>query len=113
GELAFDDFSLAQSVPELAHRIEDAGQDELWLIAGDQLLGQVRAADHRTLQLHGRFGERTFRWGEVRGLYLRQETSPARTTQGEHVRVWLRQDTDAAPDEVEGAVRRLDNARLV
>jgi hypothetical protein len=112
-EVAFADFRLARRVEDLPFRREDAGQDELWLLSGDQLLGHVHTADRRMLQLHGRFGERTFLWGEVRGLYLRQEHSPPRAVQGEYVRVWLRCEEANGRDELEGVVRRLDKTHLV
>ncbi|MCI0456004.1 MAG: hypothetical protein L0Z62_03370, partial [Gemmataceae bacterium] len=37
--VAVDDFSLARSVEDLPQRREDPGQDEVWLLGGDQLLG--------------------------------------------------------------------------
>jgi hypothetical protein len=112
-EVAFDDFRLARAVETLPHKIEDVAQDELWLLAGDQLFGNVVRADRRGIDLEGRFGPRQVGWGEVRGVHLRQEIPPPRITQGEHVRLWLRAGSDGLLDQIEGAVETLTKDRLV
>jgi hypothetical protein len=112
GEVFFDDFGLARSALPLRHRRADPGQDELWLLSGDQILGSVTKADRRTLELRARFGSRSWSWGEVRGLFPRQQPSQVRTTEGEQVQVWLRTGAGSEPDRVTGEVRDLDEKRL-
>lgn len=113
GEMFFDDLSLARAVDRLPHRIEDATQDEAWLLAGDQLLGQVLRADRRTIHLQMRTGVQKLEWGDVRGLFLRQQTVPAKKPEGEQVRLWLHTGLGGEADQLEGVVRSLDARRLV
>ncbi len=120
GEVFFDDFSLARSLDVLPHRVEDATQDELWLASGDQLFGQVLRADRRTIRFRSRSDTRTFAWGEVRGIFLRNEVPPVAAglkpaphpTEGEHVRIWLRPGVGAATDELEGVLLALDDKHV-
>jgi hypothetical protein len=112
GAVCFDDFSLAVPVSALRQRLQDAGQDEIVLRSGDQLFGHVPRADRHTLDIQGRFGARTLPWGEVRDIYLRRDPSPPQTTEGEHVRLWLRSGVGDGLDEIEGVVRIFDHRRL-
>src|SRR5262249_58783535 len=91
----------------------DPDQDEVWLRSGDQLLGKLLRADRRTLELEARFGTQSFPWGEVRGIYPRQEPAPQRTTDGEHVEVSLHPGAGPEPDRLAGLVRGLDDRRLL
>jgi hypothetical protein len=111
GAVCFDDFNLAVPVSALRQRLQDAGQDEIVLRSGDQLFGRVPRADRHTLDVQGRFGARTLPWSEVRDIYLRREPSPPRTTEGEHVRLWLRSGAGGL-DEIDGVVRIFDARRL-
>jgi hypothetical protein len=112
GEVALADFSLAQSVRPLRHTRADPDQDELWLASGDQLLGDVVRADHRGVELQACFGKRTYLWGDVRGVWLREIVAAPRTTDGEHVRVWLRTGCGAEVDQLDGVLHGLDAERL-
>ena len=111
--VCFDDFSVARAVPDLPHAKGDSGQDELWLLGGDQLFGDVVRATGGMIQLRGAFGPRSFRWGEVRGIYFRQQAVPPRQAGASRVRVWLRPGSGLEPDVLNGTVRRLDAQRLV
>jgi hypothetical protein len=113
GAVAFDDFSVARAVDERPHRPADPDQDELWLLSGDQLFGSVARADGRSIDVRGRFGAQTYAWSEVRGLYLCRQSPPPQTTDGEHVRAWLRPGTGPELDQLEGVLRTLDDRRLV
>lgn len=113
GEVFFDDLSLARAVDRLPHRVEDATQDEAWLLAGDQLLGQVLRADRRTIHLQMRTGLQKLEWGEVRGVFLRKPAAPAKKPEGEQVRLWLHTGMGGEADQLEGIVRSLDARRLV
>jgi hypothetical protein len=112
GAIWFDDFSLARMEEPLRHYRADPSQDELWLRSGDQVLGKVKRADARTIVLSGGFRARTWNWGEVRGVFLRQQRSLPRTTRGEHVKVWVRTGKGSLPDRLTGPVRDLDDRRL-
>jgi hypothetical protein len=112
GEVHFDDLSLSRAVPALRHQRADPGQDELWLLSGDQILGSLTRADRRTIDWKARFGKRTWSWGDVRGLFLRQQPDSPRTSDGEHIQVWLCTGADAEADRVAGPVRAWDEKRL-
>jgi hypothetical protein len=112
GEVFFDDLSLARTAEELPHQVEDGEQDEAWLLPGDQLCGRVLRADARAVELRGRASVRRLPWSEVRGLFLRREAPPPRTTDGEHVRLRLHAAGGGEPDELEGVVAALDAQRL-
>src|SRR5262249_770246 len=96
---------LKPPTPEPAH-------DELWLISGDQVFGEVIKADRRTIELKGRFGKRTVSWGDVRSIRLRDESRPPRTTDGEHIRLGLRSAHGAEAGGLTGVVLGLDEKRL-
>jgi hypothetical protein len=112
GAAVFDDFTVARSLDELRHQDADPAQDEVWLLSGDQVLGQVPRADGRGIEVRGVFGSRTLSWSEVRGIFPRRQPVPVRKTEGELVRIWLRGESGAAADEWEGAVRQLDEHHL-
>jgi hypothetical protein len=112
GAAVFDDFSVARAVAELRHQDADPAQDEVWLLSGDQVLGQVPRADRRGVEVRGVFGNRKLDWGEVRGVFLRRQPAPGQKREGESVRVWLRGESGAPADELEGVVRQLDERSL-
>jgi hypothetical protein len=112
GEVLFDDFSVARAVDRLPHEFEEPGKDELWLLDGDQLFGEVVKANRRAIDLRGSFGMRTFAWSEVRGIFLRRQTSAPQTTDGEHVRLWLHSGYGSDLDQLEGTLQALDERRL-
>jgi hypothetical protein len=112
GQVFFDDFALARAVEYLRHRRADRGQDELWLLSGDQLFGRVLKADRRGIVLQARFGKRSWGWGEVRGIYLRETAAPPRTLEGEQVEVRIRTGAGPESDRVVGQVRGLDDKQL-
>jgi hypothetical protein len=112
GQVYFDDFALARPAGPLRHPTADPGQDELWLRTGDQLLGTIAWADRRRIDLHARFGKRTWDWGEVRGLFFRQRTGPVRTSSGEQITVWLRTGAGPQADRLTGQVLALDQKQL-
>lgn len=112
-EVFVDDLTVTRAVPVLPHPDGDETQDEVWLESGDSWFAQVVRADQKTIELKARFGQRTLPWSRVRGAYFRRVAGPPRATEGEHVRVRLRSDDPARPDEVEGVVRALSGERLV
>jgi hypothetical protein len=113
GKMWFDQASIARSVGPLRPPARDPSQDEVWLVSGDQLFGQLHRADRKTIDLEGRFGRRSLTWSEVRSLRLRNATCPLQITDGEHVRLQLAAGIGVAADEIEGVLRKLDRDALV
>jgi hypothetical protein len=112
GEVAFADVSLAREVPEPRRPSGDPGQDEVWLLSGDQLFGRVPRADGRTVQVDGRFGERELPWSQVRGVFLRRDGASSPAVDGERVRVSLQSGAGSERDQLDGVVRGLDERWL-
>jgi hypothetical protein len=113
GEVYFDDVIITRAIDPLPHRSDDVAQDEVWLLSGDQLFGQLLHADRRRVALQTRAGRQTFPWSEVRSLFLRRAALTPQTTDGEHVRIRLASDADGEADELEGVLTALDARRLV
>jgi hypothetical protein len=105
--------ALTQALANQRHPAGDPEQDEIWLGSGDQVFGTILAADRRQIDLRGRFGQRSFAWSEVRGIYFRRPMLPPRTTEGDHVRIGVRSGLGTEDDLLEGTVQALDTRRLV
>jgi hypothetical protein len=112
GEVFFDDFAVAQTVPDLPHPKGDPDQDEVWFVSGDQLFGTIADATVQGVHLQGAFGSRTLRWSDVRGIYFKQ-SSAAKKLESKNVRIWLHPGIGFEPDVLEGTIRRLDKDHLV
>jgi hypothetical protein len=97
-------------VPELHRPDGDPSQDEVWLLSGDQLFGDLLRLDPHRMLLRGGTRMQEWSWDEVRGIRLRRQSWPVRTTDGEHVRLWLR--SPGVADEIEGVLGSLDHRRL-
>jgi hypothetical protein len=111
GALDLTAFAVSRSVDEEPHPPGDPTQDEVWLVSGDQLFGQVLTADVRSLTIQGRSGQRTLSWTEVRGLYLRQ---PAKAVGqlGGGVKVRLHTGLTPEADLLQGEALEQDAERL-
>jgi hypothetical protein len=112
GAVAFDEFTLTRAVEVLPRPAGTSAQDEAWLTAGDQVLGRLTRLDRRGLELEGRFGKRAYSWAEARGAFPKRPAARPATTDGAHVRLWLRPAAGSEPDELEGVLRALDERRL-
>ena len=112
GVVAFDEFTLTRAAEVLARPADTSAQDEAWLAAGDQVFGRLTRLDRRGLELEGRFGKRTYSWAEARGAFPNRAAARPATTDGAHVRLWLRPAAGSEPDELEGVLRALDERRL-
>jgi hypothetical protein len=112
GQVFFDDVSLARPAGPRHRQPADPAQDEVWLREGDQLLGRLRRADRRTIDLEARFGRQTWPWGEVRGIFLRRQSTAPQTTQGEHATLWVQNGAGPGLDRLTGPVHALDEKRL-
>jgi hypothetical protein len=113
GAVCFDDFGLEQAVKPLKHPQGDRGQDELWLLSGDQLFGRVPGADRQAIQLQGHLGKRAIKWAGVRGIYFREPSQVPSKPVAELVRLWLRSGIDSEGDRLHGVVKTLDQQQLV
>jgi hypothetical protein len=113
GTVWFDDFSLACGAEDLHHQAADPQQDEIWLSAGEQLLGSLAGTDRRTIELDARFGKRKLAWGEVRGIFLRVSNGPALKGADGQVRVCLQAAEGAEADQLVGHVRALRADRIM
>lgn len=111
GAVVFADVSVTRPLPEVRHPPGDPGQDEVWLVSGDQVFGQVPRADDQAVELRGPFGKRTLPWGEVRGVFLHRLAPPAPAGAG-RVRVRFWPGAGEEYDELVGTVRGLDERRL-
>jgi hypothetical protein len=112
GAVAFDEFTLTRAVEVIDRPADTSAQDEVWLASGDQVFGRLTRLDRRGTELEGRFGKRTYAWAQARGAFPRRTALTAATTDGAHVRVWLRPAAGIEPDELEGVLRSLDERRL-
>ncbi len=113
GAVFFDDFSMAKAMPALPRPKGDPSQDELWLLSDDQLFGSIPHADRRNIDVRGRRGSRAISWGEVRGIFFREQpVSPQKPEEG-RVRIWLRSGVGFEPDLLEGTMLQLDKNRPV
>jgi hypothetical protein len=112
GQVYFDDFALARPAGPLRHPTADPGQDELWLAAGDQVLGKVLRADRGGIDMEAGFGKRTWGWGDVRGIFFWQRPSPVRSVEGEQATLWLRTGAGPQADRLTGRVLSLDEEQV-
>jgi hypothetical protein len=100
-----DDLLAVRSFEPTASPEVDPSQDELRLVSGDQLWGEILSADGAKVRLRVLDQEADFSWSEVAGLYFRRIPSPSRPIEGSMVRVvWEVGDPDARPDRFEGAI---------
>lgn len=81
--------------------------DEIVLTAGDQLFGRVVRADRDRLQVQIRRTTRDLNWDRVRELRMTRTPIEPKTTEGEHVRIWVRSAAGAS-DALLGVLRSLD-----
>jgi hypothetical protein len=110
GEVWIDDLRLTRFVDDLPRPPQEPEQDAIWLADGDQLFGTVLGADRRTIQLQSRSGERTLAWADVRAIHLRRQSSPIRSSIGEHVKIRLGEGNRL--DELHGVLTSLDDRKL-
>jgi hypothetical protein len=113
GEVFFDDFSIAQALPSIPRPPGDPHQDEIWLRSGDQLFGNIAAADQRAIDLGFRSTRRSVKWGDARAIYLRNAPAAPPPNNRERIRVWLHSGAGAEPDQLEGSLRQFNDKHLV
>ena len=87
----------------------DRAQDEIWLSDGDQVFGHLLDGDRRSVQMKGAFGTRSFRWTDVRGLFL--SGRKPKSQEGERVKLWLDGGAGGEPDLLEGRIIAWDEKR--
>src|SRR5262245_26700038 len=84
----------------------DPAQDGVRLGNGDQVFGTVPAADREAVTLRVRTASRKLAWRDVREVVFARRSLEPQTTDGEHVRLWLR--AAGGTDELVGVLRSLD-----
>jgi hypothetical protein len=103
----FDDLSLAR-LSEPAGELEiDPTQDELRLVGGDQLYGQVRSATPSRVIVRVDGRDASLGWQEVAGVYFRRAPVQSRPVEGLLVRLEWRAASGNDPrdiDRIEGAL---------
>jgi hypothetical protein len=110
-----DDLRLARFAEPAASVELDPTQDEARLTSGDQLFGDLVAADPRRVALSVLGREVTLSWAEVSGLYLRRAPAQGRVVEGTLVRVAWRSSAEGGAnevDQVEGALAGLSDTAL-
>jgi hypothetical protein len=112
GAVAFDEFTITRQVEVLARPAAQPTQDEVWLALGDQIFGRLTRLERRGLTLDGRLGQRIYTWDEARGAFLARVAAPPVTSEGAHVRLWLRPAAGSEPDELEGVLRAIGERQL-
>lgn len=110
-----DDLRIARRVAAATNVQIEPGRDEVRLLGGDQLFGEVLRGDAAgvTARVLGR--EVTIPWSAASGLYFRRRSSPGVMVEGRLVRVAWRPapggDTRDV-DRVEGALVAVDDSTL-
>lgn len=96
--LWIDDLRVQQPVPSLPTPLLSRKQDLLWLREGEELFGEMISLDRRELEFKGVFGTRTVPWSDVRGVWFRERTPPAREIRGLFSRIEFAHRLGAPPD---------------
>jgi hypothetical protein len=112
GGVYYDDLAVAEPIPELGHDRGDSTQDEIWLRKGDQLFAQIKQADSHQILWQNQGKPRKLDWTQVRGIFFRREPGQPVTTDGMHVRLWIRSGF-SEPDVLEGVLGSLDERKLM
>ncbi|QDV37851.1 hypothetical protein [Tautonia plasticadhaerens] len=108
-----DDLLAVRSFEPTSGFEVEPGQDELRLVSGDQVWGEVVSADEDRVRLLVLDRELDFSWSEVAGLYFRREPFPSGPVDGPIARAeWEVGDPDSRPDRVEGAIVGLDDGEI-
>ena len=113
GRMEFAEFALTRPADEPPRPPGDAAQDEVWLADGDQLFGDVHRIDRRTVEIQGRFGNRSLPWSDVRGCWFKQAVPPPRPAEGARVRLWIDSGLEPEPDVLDGIVEALDDKQVI
>jgi len=112
GTVGFRELTVLAAVEELRRPPGDPEQDEVWLVSGDQLFGQVLQADRRGVVLQTGGGKRTLSWAKVRGCFFRHEPGRGKDTERAQVRLEFRSGLGAEVDRLEGVLTGLTAERL-
>jgi hypothetical protein len=111
-----DDLQIAETIGTVSARQPAPDADDVVLTSGDQLFGRIESATDREVTLRGEFGSHTLPWRELQGLYLASEPCPAKSMDGQRVRVQFCAAGAHAGgpdcDVLEGVLRDLDGDSL-
>ena len=108
-----DDLRLARFAEPVGSLEIDPDQDELRLVGGDQLFGQLRAAgpERLTFMVDGR--EVELDWSEVASVHLRRAPEPSEPIGGLWVRADWQADGGGEADRIEGALTEVSGESIV
>ncbi|RUL89276.1 hypothetical protein [Tautonia sociabilis] len=105
--LAVRFFSPATSVEV------DPDQDEVRLVSGDQLWGELVSAGPDSVTLLALDRPISLPWSQIAGLSFRRAPQPGEPVSGTIIRVeWASGDPDSLPDRIEGTLAGLDDASI-
>jgi hypothetical protein len=113
GAVAWTEFCIERAVDEHPPPPAEGEQDTIRLLEDDQLFGRILQADRRTIQIEGRFGNRSLPWTMISGCSFHRPATPPMGNKGARVRLLVRSGLCAEPDVLEGVVTALDDRRLV
>lgn len=112
GTVSFRELAMLAAVDDLRRPPGDPEQDEVWLVSGDQLFGQVLQGDRRGVVLQTGGGKRTLSWGQIRGCYFRGQPGRGQIPGGALVRLEARSGLGAEVDRLVGVLTGLSAERL-
>ncbi len=111
-----DDLSVARFAEPVGRLEVEPSLDEVRFLTGDQLFGQILAADGDGVTFEADGPTSRLAWSEVSGLFFRRAGAKSGAVEGQLARVeWApgpgRDDRDL--DRVEGALVAVDDAQVV
>ncbi len=110
-----DDLRLIKFSDTVGGLETDVSQDEVRLIGGDQIFGEIREADSEHVKLSVDGSIATLSWGEITGLFFRRASAPAAPVEGMLARAEWRASAGDDPldlNVMEGAVVGLSSENL-
>lgn len=112
GAVWIDDFALDEPVTESPGALVQIDSDQLDLVSGDQLFGNLRGLDGQHVQFAAGAVDSQIHWGEIRHLHLAARPAPARSVSGYMVRIhlqpWSHAPTLRDADSIRGALLSVD-----
>lgn len=89
-QLRIDDVRITQFVAAEKERLPVPMQDVLWMASGDEIYGTITGIDSTEVRMHGKFGDATVPWSELRGVLFREREAALPPVAGLLARITLR-----------------------
>jgi len=110
-----DDVQIAASVAVATERLPTQRHDDVLLVTGDQVFGQVRSASREEVVIEADFGAYSAPWRKVQEIHFVGQPCPVRELTGQRVRVDFAPAGSASPrgepnDVLTGVLTNLDDA---